>query len=392
MANKNYPKNVSATTVIPFDNPVTYIPQKTVTGALTFTKTLAGAQAGYITIIEVVANGVNVPDVSAFYSMGTGTYDNTSGVVNLFTFAYTGSRAVVSINPISGTGGGADTTPPTLVTASVEAAEPNKVLLSYSESLDTGSVPANGDYTVTVNGSSRTVTGVSVLSTSVKVTFGGAAVVSGNTIGLNYTAGTNPVQDVAGNNAANLSGLVPDNNVSGGGSYTWVDLLFPTLNQNTTITDSTDNTFVPTGNSEWNGKGCEDLKLTSGTDGAIIQQYKSDAKFCVIGVYGSHAIPNSGSTDYSGCLIGAYLSASGAMYKIESGAETSLGASLTVNDWVGIFRSGGTWKIKKSSDKTTWTDLATLSGTPSGDLYPIYYVYRLDAASKGYNIQGSGLV
>jgi hypothetical protein len=104
MANRNYPKNVSATTVIPFDNPITYIPPKTITGAVTFTKSTTGAQAGYGAIIEVTADGTHIPDVSAFSSVGTGTYDNTAGVVNLFTFFYTGQRYVVAINPISGAG------------------------------------------------------------------------------------------------------------------------------------------------------------------------------------------------------------------------------------------------------------------------------------------------
>jgi hypothetical protein len=90
MANRNYPKNVTATTVIPFDNPVTYIPPKTVTGAITFTKTTTGAQAGYCSIIRVVADGSHTPDLSAFKLIGTGTWDNTSGAVNQLWFVFDG--------------------------------------------------------------------------------------------------------------------------------------------------------------------------------------------------------------------------------------------------------------------------------------------------------------
>jgi hypothetical protein len=107
MANRNYPKNSTATTVIPFDNPVTYIPPKTVTGAVTFTKNTASAQAGYTAIIRVIANGTNVPDLSAFKSIGTGTYDNTNGVVNQLWFVYDGTDYCVAItHPIAISGGG----------------------------------------------------------------------------------------------------------------------------------------------------------------------------------------------------------------------------------------------------------------------------------------------
>jgi lysophospholipase L1-like esterase len=218
MANRNYPKNVTATTVIPFDNPITAIPQKTITGAVTFTKNTSGAQVGYGAMIEVVADGSHVPDLSAFYSVGTGTYDNTSGVVNLLTFFYTGSRFCVSVNPVSGTGGGGgDTTPPSTTSVSVENAEPNKVLIAYGETLDSGSVPATSAYTVKVNGSTRTISAVAITGANVKVTFGGAAVVSTDTITLDYVVpGSNPIQDVAGNDAASLTGVTVGNNVSGG--------------------------------------------------------------------------------------------------------------------------------------------------------------------------------
>jgi hypothetical protein len=106
MANRNYPKNVAATTVIPFDNPITAIPQKTITAATTFTKATTGAQVGYGAMIEVVADGSHVPDLSAFDGVGTGSYDNTAGVVNLLTFFYTGSRYCVAVNPVTVSGGG----------------------------------------------------------------------------------------------------------------------------------------------------------------------------------------------------------------------------------------------------------------------------------------------
>jgi hypothetical protein len=218
MANRNYPKNSTATTVIPFDNPVTAIPQKTITGATTFTKSTTGAQAGYCAMIRVVANGSNVPDLSAFKSIGTGTYDNTNGVVNQLWFVYDGTEYCVAIThpgTIVGGGGGGDTTPPSTTSVTVENAEPNKVLIAYGETLDSGSVPATSAYTVKVNGTTRTISGVTISGSSVHVTFGGAAVISTDSITLDYVVpGTSPVQDVAGNDAAALTGVVVGNNVS----------------------------------------------------------------------------------------------------------------------------------------------------------------------------------
>jgi hypothetical protein len=393
MANRNYPKNSTSTNAIPFDNPITYIPPLTVSGPVTFTKVTTGAQAGYGAMREVTADGTNIPDVSAFASVGTGTYDNTAGVVNLFTFFYTGSRYVVSINPISGTGtggGGGDTTPPSTTSVSVENAEPNNVLIAYGETLDSGSVPSTSAYTVTVNGTTRTISSVAITGANVKVTFGGAAVISTDTITLDYVVpGTNPIQDVAGNDAAALTGVTASNNVSG--TFTWVDLTYA-IQQNVAVTS---NVWTPTTNAGWNQKGCDDLKLANGNDGAVIQQMQSDAQYAVVGFQVSHAMPGSvdGST-YSTCKVGAYLSSSGAVYKIVDGTETLIsGLTLSAGDWVGVFRIGGVWKLRTSSDKTTWTDRATLS--PSSftgiDVYPVLYLYTSSAGAKCYNPQGSGL-
>lgn len=61
-----YPKLISSTTAIPFDNAVTYIGPKTITGPTTFTKVTTAAQPGYRAIMRVIADGTNVPDMSAF--------------------------------------------------------------------------------------------------------------------------------------------------------------------------------------------------------------------------------------------------------------------------------------------------------------------------------------
>ena len=95
---------------------------------------------------------------------------------------------------------------PAFVGAGVDG---SSLTLSYGEALDGGSRPAAGDFTVEVEGSGRSVSGVS-LSGSVVTLFLNPAVVHGDTgIRVSYTVptgvGANPIQDEVGNDARGLS-------------------------------------------------------------------------------------------------------------------------------------------------------------------------------------------
>ncbi len=95
-----------------------------------------------------------------------------------------------------------DRTPPKLVSGSVAG---TRVTLYYGEALDTGSTPATGDFTVTAAGTAQTVSGVAMTKSAVKLTLG-ASVAANAAVAVTYTAGSNPVRDIAGNDAANFSG------------------------------------------------------------------------------------------------------------------------------------------------------------------------------------------
>jgi len=101
-----------------------------------------------------------------------------------------------------------DTSPPSLQTAVVDGAT---LTLTYDEPLDTSSVPAATDFTVNVNSSAATVNNVAVSGTTVTLTLA-AAVNAGDTVTVSYTAGTNPIQDISGNDAANLTDQSVNNN------------------------------------------------------------------------------------------------------------------------------------------------------------------------------------
>ena len=94
-----------------------------------------------------------------------------------------------------------DATPPALVEGNVAG---TSVTLYYGKTLDTDSTPATGDFTVTAASSAQTVSSVSMSETAVTLTLA-SAVAASQTVTVSYTAGTNPIQDLAGNDAANLA-------------------------------------------------------------------------------------------------------------------------------------------------------------------------------------------
>ena len=105
-----------------------------------------------------------------------------------------------------------DTTPPTLETAEVNGAT---LTLTYDETLDTASVPAASDYTVSVADATRSLasaTPIAVSGSTVALTLS-SAVTPGQTVTVSYAVpSTNPVQDAAGNDAAVLSSQAVTNN------------------------------------------------------------------------------------------------------------------------------------------------------------------------------------
>ncbi len=91
---------------------------------------------------------------------------------------------------------------PAFLSAAVDG---SSLTLTYGEALDESSTPATDAFTVTVAGSGRTVTGVSVSGRAVTLTLA-SAVTDGQEVTVTYTVpGTNPLRDAAGNAAEGLS-------------------------------------------------------------------------------------------------------------------------------------------------------------------------------------------
>lgn len=102
-----------------------------------------------------------------------------------------------------------DFTAPVLSSAVVDNAAPSKVVLTYNEALDTGSVPAVGDF---VTSPAKTISSVTVSGSKVTVTTS-TNFLSTDTITVSYTKGTDPIQDIEGNDAVNLSSQAVTNNI-----------------------------------------------------------------------------------------------------------------------------------------------------------------------------------
>ena len=106
--------------------------------------------------------------------------------------------------------GAVDATAPVLRSATTTALA---LGLTYDENLDADSEPAPSAFTVTVDGASRTVTGVAVGDTKVLLTLA-PAVRAGETVTVSYTVpGTDPLRDEAGNPAAAFSDYPVTNEV-----------------------------------------------------------------------------------------------------------------------------------------------------------------------------------
>ena len=167
---------------------------------------------------SVTAVGVSGTDVTLTLSPGVASGDAvtvsyTAGAGPIQDIAE--NEAVDLVNaPVTNNTPAPDTTPPALSTAEVNG---SSLVLTYNETLDTNSVPANGDFSIGTDGYAQTVTAVGVSGTDVTLTLS-PGVASADTVTVSYTAGADPIQDIAENDAANLldQALVNNTPASGG--------------------------------------------------------------------------------------------------------------------------------------------------------------------------------
>ena len=109
-----------------------------------------------------------------------------------------------------------DTTAPTFVSANIPANNAHWIVLTYSETLDSTSIPAKSAFTVEVEGNDRAPAAVArdAAGTGILLTFD-AAVRPGETVTVSYSKpGTNPIKDAADNEADSLAETMVTNNLA----------------------------------------------------------------------------------------------------------------------------------------------------------------------------------
>ena len=105
-----------------------------------------------------------------------------------------------------------DNTAPTFVSAGTSGTD--KVVLTYSEALDTGSQPATSAFTVEVGGEDRGVDTVAISGRAVTLTLA-SAFRPGDALTVSYAKpGSNPIKDAANNEAVSLAETTVTNNLA----------------------------------------------------------------------------------------------------------------------------------------------------------------------------------
>lgn len=102
-----------------------------------------------------------------------------------------------------------DTTSPTLTSAVIALATPTKMTLTFSDDLDTSSVPAAGAFTTT--GQIKTASAIAVYGRTVELTFGDAF--TSDAVNIVYTDGATNLTDTDGNIVASIVATAVTNNV-----------------------------------------------------------------------------------------------------------------------------------------------------------------------------------
>ncbi len=140
-------------------------------------------------------------DLDEIFTGTTGGDPLFSELNDVIDFTVYGKEMNMALDVTENTG--TDTTPPAVDTLVVNS---DILTITYNEDLNSSSIPAVEDYQLIVDAVEANLTNVSIDGTDVTLTLE-SALVGGETVKLSYTAGTNPIQDLYGNNAQNFTGL-----------------------------------------------------------------------------------------------------------------------------------------------------------------------------------------
>lgn len=232
-----------------------WMPQQTISGALTFTPA-ANAVKGAYASVNLISDGVNVPTFSGGFreAIGSAGYDNrAAGIVNVLEFEYDGYYYWYAVNQAS------NALPPTVSSSSVANATSSTLNIVTSGNLDTAYTPASSAFTVV----GHTVLSATVTSTNINLSVSPAFASGEAARNVSYVQpATNGVRDIYGNLMVSFSGISITNNVTATASAVTLSLSSSSTAIGTavTVTVGTDNPLT--------GSQTESVTLTAPVAGA----------------------------------------------------------------------------------------------------------------------------
>lgn len=188
---KLYISNIGSNTVSVIDTTTGNVTSTISVGIAPFFSTLVGSK---LYVGNIGGNTVSVIDtgtdaVVATVTVGTAPGASTSTGTDLYV-TNTGSNSVSIIDTT--TDALVPVPPPVLQGAKVNG---KVLMLTYDETLNTGSTPVSSDFVVNVNSDPVAIADVVVAGKTVIITLTNPIVVS-DTVTINYTPGTHPLQDL----------------------------------------------------------------------------------------------------------------------------------------------------------------------------------------------------
>ncbi len=369
---------VGGVLAIPFSGQ-TVVSQLAVAGPLAVSPQ-ASAEIGGTCALRLIANGVNVPTFSGMKEMsGSSPYVNSAGQVNSVLCFFDGYTYWYSIATAVG-GLVVDSSVPTLSSAAVANSDPTKIVLTYSEALDTGSVPAAGAFAAS---GGKTVSGVAVAGSAVTVTVS-PAYASGDAITVSYTPGAAPVRDFGGNAAVALVAQVVTNQIAG--ALTPVALSL-TSRSATLIDDAADLRGL-TGAAAYSARGLFSYYLPAATDGWIelARPVSGNAQSAFIGFDTLSTITAFSDIDYyaQAGTDGSVVHGASTATPTDTNYDLPTGANARMR----LRRSGATMQVETTTDGTTWTARQTWTSVTTAALYA--YVFT-QADRWVYGLKGAGM-
>lgn len=359
--------------------------QQTVSSNLTLTANSTGAILNATTVLKLKGDGTHTLTLSGFDN-GTGTeFDKTLNTVNVFLFGNIEGTYVYTIltTYIDSTAS------PVFQSASITNTNKAKIVLVTDLNLDSSSVPSTGDFTVTENGSAKTLSNIAISGKNVEIT-ASSNFTAGTTVVLSYTAGSNPIQAGAGRTMSNLSSQSVTNSVSDP-----VTLSAPTNFQATPVSGSQINLSWTTVSNASNYEIY--YSVDNSTFSLIASPAQATSSYAHSGlaiatqyyyyIKSIGDITNYLTSSDSSTITATTNSASALATPVLNTPTITSSSSLNIT-WADISNESG-YQLQRSTDNSTWSNIGSqlaVNTTTYDDtgltLNQIYY-YRLQAVGIG---------